>query len=125
MGPWGEAVQCVKTFEERLNKHIDQWNANIGRAKVIPKFHPANDDMSFLDELNNIKYVLTHIQETDEFSPYFKNYLDILNSEVLHFMENLRKLEIHLLMGAYTDKNGRMMVDVFKKYDGGNYKQRT
>jgi hypothetical protein len=82
--------------------------------------------MSFLDDVEKINYFLTHnFHETDDIASYFKIYEEILNKEVSEFLESLRKLEIHALMAAFTDKNGHMMVDIFKKRDDDGYKSRS
>jgi hypothetical protein len=124
LGPWFEAINCVNLFGARINKLIEQWKA--ATSKNIPNFQPVNEEMSFMDDICKIHYFLTHnFHDTDDIAAHFKTYEDILGKEVYEFMESLRKLEIHALIAAFTDKAGHMMVDVFKKRDGDGFKSRT
>jgi len=123
-GPWGEAITCVNQFVSRINKKIDQWRVNT--SQNIPYFLPVNDEVTFLDDFEKINYFLTHnFHETDSVAEHFKNYQEVLCKEAKEFIDNLLKLQIHVLIAAFKDKNGHMMVDLFKKRDEDSYRVRN
>ena len=45
--------------------------------------------------------------------------------EAKEFIDNLLKLQIHVLIAAFKDINGHMMVDLFKKRDEDSYRVRN
>jgi hypothetical protein len=54
----------------------------------------------------------------NDFSPEVKDsILESYKQELLHFQQSLELLEVHAIFAAFVDKEGNIMVDLFKKWN--------
>jgi hypothetical protein len=110
VGPWMEAINLVEIFERKVGSLIKDY----GDDQL--KFVATSDANDLTVDLNSILELLkTKIKNRND-SNGLSFLLNLLERDIQKFYEELGVLEIHTLLAAFTDLDGKLIMDMFKAY---------
>jgi hypothetical protein len=98
-----EAINLVEIFERKVGSLIKDY----GDDQL--KFVATSDANDLTADLNCIIEPL----KTKLCNQYF---ITLLEREIQKFYDELGVLEIHILLAAFTDLDGKLIMDMFKAY---------
>jgi hypothetical protein len=99
-------------FEKDINRLILELSmkSNI----KLPSFNASSSEISFIVDINIIMDALQLLRNKErDFQEIYSN----ISSLITNFFEIVGKLEIHIIIGAFRNKESQLMVDFFYSLD--------
>jgi hypothetical protein len=81
---------------------------------TLPTFNASSSEISFIVDINIIMDALQFFRNKER---DFQEIYSSITWLITNFFETVGKLEIHIIFGAFRNKESQLMVDFFYSYD--------